>query len=125
MDRRLRILLLVALGAAFAACASSGSGSAKDAGETRYPAGYSAPPAGSELTKVQVGMSDTDVRRILGDPDSSNAYTTGKAWIPYYYGPDTSRSDWMYKGQGRVVFSRNQYSGAMKVIRVMYNPSEP
>jgi outer membrane protein assembly factor BamE (lipoprotein component of BamABCDE complex) len=124
MYRLFRILLLVALGATFAACASSGSGSAEGAGETRYPAGYTAPPAGSELTKVQVGMNDTDVRHILGDPDNSNAYTTGKAWIPFYYGPDTSRSDWMYKGQGRVVFSRNRYSGAMKVIRVMYNPNE-
>jgi hypothetical protein len=30
----------------------------------------------------------------------------------------------MYKGKGRVVFSRNQWSGALKVIRVIYNPSE-
>jgi hypothetical protein len=30
----------------------------------------------------------------------------------------------MYKGQGRVVFSRNRYSGSLKVVRVTYNPDE-
>jgi hypothetical protein len=30
----------------------------------------------------------------------------------------------MYKGQGRVVFSRNRYSGNLKVVRVIYNPGE-
>ena len=49
---------------------------------------------------------------------------TGKAWIPFYFGPDATRTDWMYKGQGRVVFSRNKYSGALKVIRILYNPAE-
>ena len=31
----------------------------------------------------------------------------------------------MYKGKGRVVFSRNRYSGQLKVINVIYNPDEP
>jgi hypothetical protein len=31
----------------------------------------------------------------------------------------------MYKGMGRVVFSRNQYTGQLKVIQAMYNPGEP
>ena len=69
-------------------------------------------------------MTDTQVRNILGDPDNANAYVTGKAWIPFYYGTDTTRTDWMYKGMGRVVYSRNQYSGALKVIRIIYNPKE-
>jgi hypothetical protein len=30
----------------------------------------------------------------------------------------------MYKGVGRVVFSRNRYSGALKVIRLLHNPDE-
>ena len=49
---------------------------------------------------------------------------TGKAWIPFDYGPDTARIDWMYTGKGRVVFSRNRYTGAPKVIKVFYNPNE-
>jgi hypothetical protein len=49
---------------------------------------------------------------------------TGKGWIPFYYGPDTSRTDYLYKGIGRVVFSRNRYSGQLKVINLLHNPSE-
>jgi hypothetical protein len=89
------------------------------------PAGYSVPRAGSKLSKVTAGMNDTQVRAVMGEPTNANAYMTGKAFIPYYYGPDTSRTDWMYTGQGRVVFSRNRYSGGLKVIKVMANPNEP
>jgi hypothetical protein len=118
-----------------AACASQGGGASTGAsGNTAaagtpakpaLPPGYSEPAAGSPLSKVAVGMNDTEVRKILGDPDNANAYMTGKAWIPFYYGPDTHRTDWMYKGKGRVVFSRNRWSGALKVIRVMANANEP
>jgi hypothetical protein len=91
----------------------------------KLPAGYSVPPANSKLARVKAGMTDSEVRQILGEPTNQNAYVTGKAFIPFYYGGDTSRTDWMYKGQGRVVFSRNQWSGQLKVIHAMYNPSEP
>ncbi len=113
-----RVLVLIAASVAFVACASGGGGAAPAKSE------YSAAPAGSAFAKVDVGMNDAEVRKVLGDPDNSNAYMTGKAWIPLYYGPDTHRSDWMYKGQGRVVFSRNRYSGGLKVIRVLHNPNE-
>jgi len=112
------LLLVASFG--LSACASNGdeaSGSAATAQDTP-------PPAGSKLAKVAIGMNDVDVRKIMGEPDSSNAYMTGKAWIPFYYGPDASRSDWIYTGQGRVVYSRNRYSGGLKVIRVIYNPDE-
>lgn len=82
------------------------------------------PPAGSLLSKVQVGMTETDVRKAAGEPTAANAYITGKQFIPWYFGPDTTRSDWKYAGQGRVVFSRNQYTGELKVIRVDYDPNE-
>ncbi len=82
------------------------------------------PPPGSALAKIQVGMSDAEVRKILGDPDNANGYITGKQFIPFYYGGDTMRTDWLYKGKGRVVFSRNRWSGNMQVVRVDYNPNE-
>jgi hypothetical protein len=110
-----RVLVLLAT-LALAGCASDGSSGAKSS--------YSEAPAGSSLAKVQVGMDDVEVRKILGDPDNSNAYMTAKMWIPFYFGPDTHRSDWMYQGQGRVVFSRNRYNGELKVIKVLYNADE-
>ena len=99
-------------------CASNSGGSGSQANQ------WTAPPADSPLAKVDLGMNDAQVRNVLGNPTNANAYMTGKAWIPFYYGPDTHRSDWMYEGVGRVVFSRNRYSGGLKVIRVIHNPDE-
>ena len=83
------------------------------------------PPApGSKLARVTNGMSEAQVVEILGPPTSQQNYTTGKAWIPYYYGPDTGRLDYRYKGVGLVSFSRNRYSGATQVVRVDSDPNE-
>ena len=100
-------------------CASNGGDSA-----AAKEIVYSDAPAGSKLSKVALDSNDAAVRKIMGDPDSSNAYMTGKAFIPFYYGPDTHRTDWMYKGQGRVVFSRTRWTGGLKVINILYNPAE-
>jgi ABC-type Fe3+-hydroxamate transport system substrate-binding protein len=139
MNRALTALLLTTALAVLGACASGSSSSSsgtstatenKTAAEPAKPAAEAKtadvpPPAGHPFAKVTVGMSDAEVRKVLGEPDNANAYMTGKQFIPFYFGPDQSRTDWMYKGKGRIVFSRNQYSGGLKVIRVMYNPSEP
>ena len=47
------------------------------------------PPPDSPLAKVKIGMTDAQVRKILGDPDNANGYMTGKSWIPFYFGTDT------------------------------------
>ena len=87
---------------------------------------YAAAPASSPMSKVQVGMSEPQVSAILGVPDDSRGYVTGKAFIPFYYGPDQSRFACYYKGKGRVIFDGgNQWgAGRGKVIRVEYDPSE-
>jgi uncharacterized protein YgiM (DUF1202 family) len=87
-------------------------------------ASKSPPPPGSKLARVSNGMSEAQVVEILGPPTSQQNYTTGKAWIPYYYGPDTGRLDYRYKGLGIVVFSRNRYSGNTQVVRVDSDPNE-
>jgi len=116
------LLILLCAALAFApGCASDGD----DAGAASSKAAAgTAPPAGSPLSKVELGTDDETVRGILGPPDKTSAYMTGKSWIPFYYGPDTHRTDWMYKGQGRVVFSRNRWSGQLKVIVITYDPNE-
>jgi hypothetical protein len=80
-------------------------------------------PADSPMAQITTGMTEIDVRKILGEPTRSRSYMTGKAWIPWYYGSDTARTAWTYAGQGEVVFSRNRYSGGLSVVRVDYNPS--
>jgi len=100
-------------------CASSG-GSASAAPAADVPI-----PSSSPLAKIEIGMNDLAVRKAIGEPDDANMYMTGKAWIPFHYGPDTHRTDWKYSGVGRVVFSRNRYSGALKVVKLIHNPEEP
>jgi hypothetical protein len=84
------------------------------------------PPAGSPLAKVQRGMPSDQVQDLLGSPSSMNHYPTGKGWIPFYgwWGGDAYRTEWIYKGKGRVVFNQRPFSSRLKVIRVLYDPSE-
>ena len=68
-------VLAISLAFGLLACASGNASSSAKA-----PQGV-APPAGSKLAKVELGMNEGEVRKIMGDPDSSPTYTTGKAWI--------------------------------------------
>jgi hypothetical protein len=82
-------------------------------------------PASSPLSKIKVGMTEQEVREILGPPTGENEYVSGKAFIPFYYGPDRSRRGYFYKGMGRVVFSGGSgFNRTGKVSRVEYDPSE-
>jgi hypothetical protein len=84
------------------------------------------PPPNSKLAKVQVGMSVRDVEQILGPPNDENAYVTGKAFIPWYFGPDRVRHAYFYRGLGRVVFEGSGgFSMSWHVQRVEYDPNEP
>src|SRR5262245_55200805 len=75
------------------------------------------PPASSPLSKVQVGMSTREVENLLGAPTDENAYVTGKAFIPWHFGPDHTRRAYFYKGMGRVVFKQTgAFSGNYQVM---------
>ena len=83
------------------------------------------PPKSSKLAKVQVGMSPREVEAVLGPPTDENAYVTGKAFIPFYYGKDRWRRAYFYKGMGRVVFAGSGgFSQSAHVERVEYDPHE-
>jgi hypothetical protein len=121
------VMVVVALALS---CASGGGSNGGSSGEASQTAEAKAPPkgvpapAGHPLAKVEEGMGAGDVTRIMGEPTSTQTYQTGKAWIPYYFGSDTHRIDWKYKGEGRVVFGQNRWSGNLKVIRIDYDPDE-
>lgn len=124
--RRLSMLMIGGLAIlALGGCAERGAspaGEHKPTAEEKYPPA----PAKSPMSKVQPGMTEPQVMGILGAPDDSKAYITGKAFIPWYFGPDQSRFACYYKGKGRVIFSGgNQWgAGRGKVVRVEYDPSE-
>ncbi|MEH6527373.1 MAG: hypothetical protein V7723_14985 [Sneathiella sp.] len=71
---------------------------------------------------LKVGMSPEDVINAIGKPDQMNLKSTGKAYIPFFFGTDTLRSYWSYKGQGYVVFTRNEYTGSLKLVETINDP---
>jgi hypothetical protein len=79
-------------------------------------------PPDSLLSEIEFGMRHDEVRKILGPPDDRIDRLTAKAWIPFYTGPGANLRDWIYAGQGRVVFSL--YKGKLEVIDVVYDPDE-
>jgi hypothetical protein len=84
------------------------------------------PPAGSKLAGIREGMTPEQVQKIAGTPASIKPYITGKAFIPWYFGPDRQRTAYYYKGQGRVIFSGEGGLGTdSHVLRVEYDPSDP
>jgi len=79
-------------------------------------------PPDSPLAEIEFGMRFDEVRRILGDPDDRIDRLTAKAWIPFYTGPGAHLRDWIYEGEGRVVFSLDD--GSLEVLDVVYDPYE-
>ena len=82
-------------------------------------------PADSPFAKVKLGMGIKEVYDLIGQPTDTSSHITGKQFNPFYFGGDTHRFEAMYKGQGRVVFSRSsRFSGDMQVIEINYDPNE-
>jgi len=119
MARRLCAVLVLVSVVGWGCASKQGATAENGEAAKKVPAGIAAVPDSSPLAKITIGMSDADVRKLLGEPSDQRAYMTGKQWIPWYFGTDTSRTDYIYDGVGRVVFSRNQYSGQLKVIDVV------
>lgn len=76
-------------------------------------------PANSPLAKVKMGMPRAQVDDLIGEPTSTRLFPSGKGFIPYYYGPDTTRTGAFYRGLGRITFS-----GTDKVVQIEYDPAE-
>lgn len=93
--------------------ASKQSPSKQVSGEKRY-----------SFSAIREGMSIQEVHSLLGPPTSSTSHITGKTFNPFYYGTDTARQIYLYKGQGRIFFSNNSYSNAWRVIEIEINPGE-
>ena len=123
--------LIVGLAIAIGGCASSGGGETTaekaPAKKTTAEKAVMVPvPAGSKLAKIEVGMSEQQVRKAIGEPNDIRVYPTGKNWIPFYFGGDTMRADWSYSKVGKVVFSNpSRWTRSMKVIELRHNPDEP
>jgi hypothetical protein len=81
----------------------------------------------SQFTKLQIGMSMRQVVDLIGQPTDRGAYITGKAWIPFYFGSDRHRFEFVYKNQGRLIFaggSLGDFSGG-NLTWIIHNAGEP
>ncbi len=121
--RRPAIAAVLCLLALVAGCSAKSDSTAT----APAPAAQAVPvPADSPLAKIKLGMTAQEVSNILGMPTNQVSYATGKAWIPWYFGDDARRTEWSYKGLGRVVFTGGNVfgGGGGQVQRVDYDPSE-
>jgi len=112
--RSWKIISLVALGTLSACAVPPGGSSGKGAATAKPKVVHSAyltgkPRPGSKFAKVQPGMSRQEVENLIGLPTSRDGHITGKQYIPFYFGGDTYRTDWYYKGEGELTFSNNSY----------------
>jgi hypothetical protein len=83
------------------------------------------PAAGSKFSKIRVGMYSKEVMDLIGPPTDQKSYQTGKAWIPFHFGPDNYREEFLYKGDGSLTFSGGGIgSSALKLIKITVNPQE-
>ena len=124
-------LITLVAGCASTTDSSSSSSDSSSSGTAATPAkptpteNIAKVPKSSKLAKVELGMSDSQVRTLLGEPSNIRSYPTGKNWIPFYFGGDTYRFDWSYRNVGKVVFGNtSRFSRAIIVVDVIHNPDE-
>src|SRR5207247_1966282 len=76
-------------------------------------------PADSPLAKIHEGTSKGEMIYLLGQPTDQETTITGKAFIPFYVGGDTTVTRMLYKGLGRVYVSgQAPFGGGEKVLKI-------
>ena len=126
MKKNLFLLALLGTGLALSGvgCGTTDSASSEPAKEDVKAAAVPI-PADSPFAKIKLDMSMDEVFALIGRPDDTSNHITGKAFMPYYYGGDTHRTEAIYKGQGRIIFCpRNHWTQSLGVMEIVYNPSE-
>jgi len=80
---------------------------------------------GSRFSKIQIGMTLSQVNGLIKAPDDMHTYETGKRWIPFYYGGDVRLMEVLYKGEGCLTYTGgNQFGGgAGTLLSITADPS--
>ncbi|PKO39398.1 MAG: hypothetical protein CVU31_17200 [Betaproteobacteria bacterium HGW-Betaproteobacteria-4] len=80
---------------------------------------YGSIPPGSKWAKLQIGMHQSEVERILGTTSNIRGYVTAKAWIPFYFGGDSHRYEAVYAGQGSVAYTGGSFGGGQGILMMI------
>ena len=85
---------------------------------------YGNPPANSKWARLQIGMLQPEVERILGGSSNDvRTMPTGKAFIPFYFGTDRYRYEVVYHGQGSVSYTGGSWGAGQGVLMMInYDP---
>ncbi|HEX7931959.1 MAG TPA: hypothetical protein VF573_02635 [Paraburkholderia sp.] len=70
------------------------------------------PAKNSKFAKVQIGMGKKEVEDLIGAPNDTHSYVTGKAFIPFYFGKDAYRIQTFYKKEGSLTFEGGGITGS-------------
>jgi hypothetical protein len=92
-----------------------------DDSEDLPPEAEEGAPPGTLFQRISVGMSMQHVVDLIGPPNDTRQYMTGKNFIPFYMGTDTVRMEAIYKGQGRITFTGRP----LRVYYITIDPNEP
>ena len=80
---------------------------------------YGKPAPGSKLAKLQIGMPQAEVEKLIGRPDDIRGHITGKAFNPFYFGSDAARVEWIYRGHGSVAFDAGRWGSEGGVVMMI------
>lgn len=80
-------------------------------------------PRAVNVKTVRLGMNRDEVIAAIGTPRSVRSTASEKAGSLFYFGSDTRRVVWSYADSGSIVFSRNEYSGALNVVGIVPGPN--
>jgi hypothetical protein len=91
------------------------------------PTAVSAQASGNQtfFAEIKEKMTPEQVMALIGAPGNISSGQSGKQWIPFYFGADTGRVYWSYKGIGVVVFSQNSHNGNLAVMATRYDDAAP
>lgn len=83
------------------------------------------PAPGSKFAQLRMGMTTKDVIKLIGKPDDTLSYITGKGMY-WSLGSDTARYEYVYAGAGRLTFSaKGGFSTQATLFRIIHNADEP
>ncbi|WP_144151525.1 hypothetical protein [Paraburkholderia sp. BCC1885] len=74
------------------------------------------PAKNSKFAKIRIGMGQKEVQDLIGMPNDSHSYSTGKAFIPFYFGKDAYRFETFYKKEGSLTFQGGGITGTSGVL---------
>lgn len=79
------------------------------------------PAPGSKFAKLKIGMTLVQTEKLIGPPTSQWQRPTGKAHIPFYFGPDRWVIERAYKREGILTFN---YGEDQVLVRIEVNKAQ-